>query len=86
MKRDKNGTPIFYKQNGFPTRYGYACGYGKEEWLNDKRRKTIFEDDSHNCMDVKWTDENSVGHWEQFFYWDGPGAAKNAEKLYNSIR
>lgn len=77
----------FKKQNGFPTKYGYACGHGKEEWLNNgNRRKTIFEDDSHNCIDVKWTDVYGVGHWEQFFYWDGPGAAKKAEKLYLSIK
>ena len=74
------------KENGFPTKYGYACGYGKEDWSEDKkRRKTIFEDGSHNCIDVKWEDESGY-HWEQFFYMDGAGAAKKAEKLYKSIK
>jgi len=72
------------KQDGFPSRY--ACGYGKEEQLDDNRRKTIFENDSHTCIDVKWREGSGKLRWEQFFYMDGPGAAKKAEKLYLSIK
>lgn len=73
----------FKKQNGFPTRYAYACGYGVTfEQGND--RISIYENDSHTCFDVKGF---IAGHriWAQFFHIDG-NSTKQAEKRFNHYK
>ena len=74
------------KANGFPTLYGYACGYGDVQ-ENGENRKSIFPDDSMNCLDIKYTLDGKY-HWEQFFFWDYPTrheCATVAEKFYKKL-
>lgn len=80
----------FKKQNGFPTRYGYACGYGQtfESDKNADNRISIFECDSHTCLDIKgYIDGHHI--WEQFYHsdnGDGFNAIKEAEKAFNRYK
>ena len=53
----------------FPTDHEYLCGYGKRFDLDSDNRISIFEDDSHNCIDIKGF-INGKHFWKQFFYWD----------------
>lgn len=74
----------FKKQNGFPTRYAYACGYGKTFEKDEDNRISLFENDSHTCFDIKGF-KNGSHFWEQFFHWDGQ-STKKAEKRFNEIK
>lgn len=91
----------FVKKNGFPTLYGYACGYGKKDSMPKEfgleSRKSIFEDESHNCLDVKYTivgiDKFGVPavkhYWEQFFYVEFPSnkaCYRKAESFYQNTK
>lgn len=77
----------FVKKNGFPSRYGYACGHGKTEYDNDNH-KSIFECESHNCINVKAMIDGKHT-WEQFFHVDEGGfskAARKAEAFYKKLK
>lgn len=53
----------------FPTDHGYLCGDGVRFEKDDDNRLSMFEDESHNCIDIKgFVDGQHI--WEQFFYWD----------------
>lgn len=78
---------IFKKANGFPSRYGYSCGHGKQEY-NGENHKSIFEDSSHNCIDVKAIVDGKY-IWEQFFHVDKgcfSKSSRKAEAFYKSIK
>lgn len=73
----------FKKQNGFPTRYAYACGYGIEFGIGDNHIR-LYENDSHTCYDVK----GFIGGkhiWDQFFHCDGE-STKLAERCFNQYK
>jgi hypothetical protein len=78
---------IMIKANGFPTRYSYACGNGKTFTCerNADNHISIFENDSHTCLDVKgYIDGHRI--WEQFYHCDNApnwNAIKAAEKAFN---
>jgi len=75
------------KANGFPTRYAYACGDGKHIIKGDDS-VSIFENDSHTCIDVKYFIGTEHG-WFQFFHWDNSktyNAIHKAEKTFNRLK
>lgn len=53
----------------FPTDHGYLCGYGVRFEKDENNRVSLFEDDSHNCIDIKGFIDGEH-FWDQFFYWD----------------
>ncbi len=72
----------FIKVNGFPTRYGYACGHGKRDG-----EKSMFENESHTCVDIKYW-KNGERVWLQFYhveYGTAWKAIREAEKAYRKI-
>lgn len=53
----------------FPDDHGYLCGYGVHFEKDENNSLSMFEDGSHNCIDIKgFIDGKHI--WEQFFYWD----------------
>lgn len=69
----------FMKPNGFPTPYGYACGYVKTI-SRMGNSLTISQDGSGNVMDVKGFINDSYV-WQQFFHCDYHNAIGAAEKF-----
>lgn len=65
-------TQIIMKANGFPTLYGYACGYGKDYTRQDGVWISLRP--FCNGLEVK-----GGGSWDQFFYEDYPTRAKAAQ-------
>ena len=59
------------RKDGKPTIYGLACGYGLQVNEGDAS-KSLFECESHNCIDVKAFSQSGERVWEQFFFWDYP--------------
>jgi hypothetical protein len=53
----------------FPTDHGYLCGHGVRFEKDENNRISMFEDDSHNCIDIKGFIDGEH-FWDQFFYWD----------------
>lgn len=53
----------------FPDDHGYLCGYGVHFEKDENNSLSMFEDDSHNCIDIKGF-IHGKHIWEQFFYWD----------------
>ena len=71
------------KKNGFPNRYSYTCGNGRTFALVDDS-VSIFEDDSHNCFNVKAMVQGER-IWRQYFHVDG-NSTRLAEKEFNTLK
>ena len=59
------------RKDGKPTIYGLTCGYGLRVNKGDAS-KSLFECESHNCINVKAFLQSGEWIWEQFFFWDYP--------------
>jgi hypothetical protein len=53
----------------FPDNHGYLCGHGVRFEKDENNWLSMFEDESHNCIDIKGF-FNGQHVWEQYFYWD----------------
>lgn len=53
----------------FPSDHGYLCGDGVRFSLDNLNHISMFEDESHNCIDIKGF-INGKHLWDQYFYWD----------------
>jgi len=76
------------KDNGFPTSYGYLCGHGAKYEKDEDNRVSMFEDDSHRCIDIKGF-KDGAHFWFQFFYEDYDDVRhlcqKEAERWYDKM-